>query len=129
MASGSWQPRKGAPNVSMGKREWRTPSPQFASVWPQGRAGAFCFFVAFMLKYWPDNSPVKNLCRFLPLVYLLGLPALFAGRISAQTLLYQSQPDFPDFVTGNLAGQDGWQSTLSDSNAAQIVAYTGGQLL
>ncbi len=43
MASGSWQPRKGAPNVSMGKREWRTPSPQFASVWPQGWAGAFCF--------------------------------------------------------------------------------------
>jgi hypothetical protein len=43
MASGSWQPRKGAPNVSVGKREWRTPSPQFASVWPQGRAGAFCF--------------------------------------------------------------------------------------
>ncbi|HEX4120163.1 MAG TPA: hypothetical protein VH619_06085 [Verrucomicrobiae bacterium] len=53
-----------------------------------------------------------------------------AGRISAQTVLYESQPDFPDFVTGNLARQDGWLSASSYStNAAQIVSYSAGHAL
>ena len=35
--------RKGAPNVSVGKRDWRTPSPQFALVQSKDWTGAFCF--------------------------------------------------------------------------------------
>jgi hypothetical protein len=32
----------GAPNVSAGKRAWRTPIPKFVPVQPQGWAGTFC---------------------------------------------------------------------------------------
>jgi len=49
MASGSWQPREGAPNVSVGKRAWRTPSPQFASVQSQDWTGAFCLHFPFLI--------------------------------------------------------------------------------
>ena len=43
---GEWRREAGsqcAPNVSTGKRAWRTPIPQFAPVLPQGGAGTFCF--------------------------------------------------------------------------------------
>ncbi len=38
---------KSAPNVSPGKREWRTPIPHFVPVQPQGWAGTFGFSAEF----------------------------------------------------------------------------------
>jgi hypothetical protein len=62
---------------------------------------------------------------------LLGQAAL--NSLHADSVLYQTGFEFPEFQTGalgngNLAGQGGWQSALSYStNAAQVVDYATGQ--
>lgn len=65
-------------------------------------------------------------CAFLTVLFTLAVePAMHA-----QTVLYQTGFEAPEFVPGNLAGQNGWSAGGSVSqNAAQIIVSSGRQEL
>jgi transglutaminase-like putative cysteine protease len=67
----------------------------------------------------------RSFCRALLTALLL---LAVAPALPGQTVLYQTGFEAPGFVTGNLAGQGGWASSVSASqNAARVIAAAGGQ--
>ena len=126
MASGSRQPRKGAPNAGSGKRAWRTPIPHLSRFDRKVGPGLIVFwFPAFNLR--PDHAAgltgldFSAYVRIMKLIWLGLIPILLAPAAIALAQSNLGNPlssleTLKDFQTMRASSSDpNWQNGNADS--------------